>query len=85
MPSDIWRFYPLYCRPETGDSEFTWDGFISANNNLLLKNLGNFVSRVVKFINSRHFNNVVPDWTQYGEPSFDAFKADINQLLAQYI
>lgn len=85
VPSDIWRFYLLYCRPETGDSEFTWDGFISANNNLLLKNLGNFVSRVVKFINSRHFNNVVPDWTQYGEPSFDAFKADINQLLAQYI
>ncbi|KAK4675853.1 hypothetical protein QC764_507035 [Podospora pseudoanserina] len=85
VPSDIWRFYLLYCRPETGDSEFTWDGFISANNNLLLKNLGNFVSRVVKFINSRHFNNVVPDWTQYGESFFDAFKADINQLLAQYI
>ncbi|KAK0668391.1 tRNA synthetases class I (M)-domain-containing protein, partial [Cercophora samala] len=85
VPSDIWRFYLLYCRPETGDSEFTWDGFISANNNLLLKNLGNFVNRVIKFVNSRHFNSVVPDWTQHNEPSFDAFKQDINQLLAQYI
>ncbi|KAK4198080.1 methionyl-tRNA synthetase [Triangularia verruculosa] len=85
VPSDIWRFYLLYCRPETGDSEFTWDGFISANNNLLLKNLGNFVSRVLKFINSRHFNSVVPDWTQYNEPSFDAFKEEINELLTQYV
>ncbi|KAJ3560429.1 hypothetical protein NPX13_g9304 [Xylaria arbuscula] len=39
VPSDIWRFFLLYHRPETGDSEFTWDTFISANNNLLLKNL----------------------------------------------
>ncbi|KAK3988880.1 putative cytosolic methionyl-tRNA synthetase [Cladorrhinum sp. PSN332] len=85
VPSDIWRFYLLYCRPETGDSEFTWDGFISANNNLLLKNLGNFVSRVLKFINSRHYNSVVPDWAQYNEPSFNTFKEEINQLLAQYV
>ncbi|KAK4188328.1 methionyl-tRNA synthetase [Podospora australis] len=85
VPSDIWRFYLLYCRPETGDSEFTWDGFISANNNLLLKKLGNFVSRVLKFINSRHYNNIVPDWTKYSEPSFVAFREEINQLSAQYM
>ncbi|KAK0732404.1 methionyl-tRNA synthetase [Apiosordaria backusii] len=85
VPSDIWRFYLLYCRPETGDSEFTLDGFISANNNLLLKNLGNFVSRVLKFVNSRHYNSVVPNWAEYHEPSFDTFKQDINQLLAQYV
>lgn len=71
--------------PETGDSEFTWDSFISCNNNLLLKNFGNFVNRVLKFINSPHCNNIVSDWTEYHEASFDACKEEVNKLLAQYI
>ncbi|KAH8703497.1 methionyl-tRNA synthetase [Talaromyces proteolyticus] len=85
VPSDIWRYYLLSYRPETGDSEFDWDYFISANNNSLLKNLGNFVNRVVKFVNSRHFNNVVPDWTQYRDTSWGDWKAAVNKLLTQYI
>jgi methionyl-tRNA synthetase len=80
VPSDVWRYYLLSHRPETGDSEFDWDSFIGANNNYLLKNLGNFVDRVVKFVNSR-FDNVVPNWTEYNEPSFDEWKADTNKLL----
>ncbi|KAK0735036.1 tRNA synthetases class I (M)-domain-containing protein [Lasiosphaeria miniovina] len=83
VASDIWRFYLLYCGPETGDTKFTWDGFISADNNLLLKTLGNFVNRVLKFINSR-YHSIVPDWAEHHESSFDAFKEDVNQLLAQY-
>jgi methionyl-tRNA synthetase len=59
VPSDVWRFFLLSVRPETGDSEFSWDSFISANNNLLLKNLGNFVSHMLKFLNSDHYNNTV--------------------------
>ncbi|KAI1365428.1 methionyl-tRNA synthetase [Xylaria arbuscula] len=85
VPSDIWRFFLLYHRPETGDSEFTWDTFISANNNLLLKNLGNFISRVLKFVNSRQYNNVVPNWSEYTEPSFAEWKNEINRLFTQYI
>ncbi|KXX77035.1 putative methionine--tRNA ligase, cytoplasmic [Madurella mycetomatis] len=85
VPSDVWRFYLLSSRPETGDSEFAWDSFISANNNLLLKNLGNFVSRVLKFVNSKHYNSIVPDWTAYHEPSFDAWREGVNGCLAQYI
>ncbi|KAK1764390.1 methionyl-tRNA synthetase [Phialemonium atrogriseum] len=85
IPSDIWRYYLLSHRPETGDSEFTWDSFISSNNNLLLKNFGNFVSRVLKFVNSRHYNNIVPDWSEYHEPSFDTWKEEVNNLLTQYI
>ncbi|KAI1423410.1 hypothetical protein F5Y12DRAFT_798402 [Xylaria sp. FL1777] len=83
VPSDIWRFFLLYHRPETGDSEFTWDTFISANNNLLLNNLGNFISRVLKFVNSRYNN--VPNWSEYTEPSFVGWKNEINRLLTQYI
>jgi methionyl-tRNA synthetase len=85
VPSDVWRFFLLSVRPETGDSEFSWDSFISANNNLLLKNLGNFVSRVLKFLNSDHYNNIVPDWSAYYEPSFEDFKEEVNAMLAQYI
>jgi methionyl-tRNA synthetase len=44
-----------------------------------------FVSRVLKFINSRHYNNMVPGWTEYTAPSFDAWKEEVNKLLAQYI
>jgi methionyl-tRNA synthetase len=85
VPADIWRYYLLSQRPETGDSEFDWDGFIAANNNSLLKNFGNFVNRVLKFINSRHYDSIVPDGTRYSEPAFDVFKDEINKTLAQYI
>jgi methionyl-tRNA synthetase len=51
---------------------------------VLLKNLGNFVNRVLKFANSQHYNNVVPNWTEYHGDSFDAMKEDVNKLLTQY-
>jgi methionyl-tRNA synthetase len=85
VASDVWRYYLISHRPETSDTEFNWDAFIAANNNLLLKNLGNFVSRVIKFVNSKNYNNIVPDYTGYHEPAFDDWKATINALLAEYI
>jgi methionyl-tRNA synthetase len=84
VPSDVWRYYLLSHRPETSDREFNWDSFISSNNNLLLKNLGNFVSRVVKFVNSK-YNNIVPNYTNYHEPSFETWKEEVNRLFTQYI
>jgi methionyl-tRNA synthetase len=44
IDADVWRYYLLKCRPEQGDTEFEWARFIDANNNELLKNLGNFVN-----------------------------------------
>ena len=85
VPSDIWRYYLLSHRPETSDSEFQWSSFIAANNNSLLKNLGNFVSRVVKFLNSKHYNSIVPKYTDCHDTSLDIWKDDVNNLLAQYI
>jgi methionyl-tRNA synthetase len=84
VPSDVWRFYLLSHRLEAGDSEFNWDAFISANNNLLLKNLGNFVNRVVKFTNGQHYNGVVPDWSEFHDESFNKWMQEVNNLLAQY-
>lgn len=71
--------------PETGDSEFTWGSFISCNNNSLLKNFGNSLNRVLKFVNSQYYNNTVPNWTKYHEASYDTWKEIVNRLLAQYI
>ncbi|KAJ0423638.1 Methionyl-tRNA synthetase [Aspergillus carlsbadensis] len=85
VASDVWRYYLISHRPETSDTEFNWDAFVAANNNLLLKNLGNFVSRVIKFVNSKIYNNVVPDYTGYHETAFDEWKATINALLVKYI
>ena len=85
VPADIWRYYLISHRPETSDSEFNWDSFIGANNNSLLKNLGNFVSRVVKFLNSKHFHNIVPNYAEYHDTSFDTFKQEVNKLVAQYV
>lgn len=82
---DVFRYYLLSHRPETSDSEFNWDEFISCNNNLLLKNLGNFVSRVVKFVNGKNYNNVVPESSGFQDASIDEFKAEVNKLLKQYV
>lgn len=39
----------------------------------------------VKFVNSKIFNNIVPDYADYQEHPFEYWKDDINTLLTQYI
>lgn len=85
IPSDVFRYYLLSHRPETGDSEFEWSGFIDANNNVLLKNLGNFVNRVIKFVNSKIYDSKVPDYTKFTDPYFEEHKKKVNEALKQYI
>lgn len=41
IPVDVWRYYLLTNRPENNDSTFSWDDFISKNNDELLPNVGN--------------------------------------------
>ena len=87
IPSDVWRYYLLSRRPETNDTEFEWDGFIASNNNELLKNLGNFVNRIVKFINSPNYEDVVPDYTKYADEDgvLAAHKKEVNEALKTYL
>lgn len=85
VPSDVWRYYLLNKRPENGDSEFEWKAFIDANNNELLKNLGNFVNRVVKFVNSR-YDGVVPEFDTGVDPYFKDFvEKDVNPAMKEYV
>lgn len=61
ISADVWRYFLLLRRPETSDTEFEWDGFIAANNNELVANFGNFVNRILKFVNSeKTYDSVIP-------------------------
>lgn len=85
IPPDVWRYYLLKTRPETGDTQFEWKYFIEQNNNELLAKLGNFVNRVIKLVNSKIYNSIIPDYTASSANTiFDKAKAEINQHLTQY-
>ncbi|XP_029630199.1 methionine--tRNA ligase, cytoplasmic [Salmo trutta] len=59
IPSDVWRFYLLYLRPEGQDSAFSWVDMATKNNSELLNNLGNFINRAGMFV-SKFFESCVP-------------------------
>ncbi|GFG40008.1 hypothetical protein Cfor_12981 [Coptotermes formosanus] len=60
IPSDVWRFYLLYVRPESQDSNFSWVDLATKNNSELLNNLGNFINRALVFA-EKNFERKVPD------------------------
>ncbi|ANB15856.1 methionine--tRNA ligase MES1 [Sugiyamaella lignohabitans] len=80
----VWRYYLSLARPESSDTQFSWQEFVSRNNSELLANLGNFVNRLIKFVNAR-YNGVIPDYSVDSLPeTFPTFKDDINKYLANY-
>nr|XP_055070066.1 methionine--tRNA ligase, cytoplasmic isoform X1 [Misgurnus anguillicaudatus] len=60
IPSDVWRFYLLFIRPEAQDSAFSWADMALKNNSELLNNLGNFINRAGMFV-SKFFEGHVPE------------------------
>lgn len=86
VPPDVWRYYLLKNRPETSDTQFEWKYFIEQNNSELLAKLGNFVNRVIKLVNSRIYDSVIPDYTAaFADPIFDKVKTEVNLHLRQYV
>ncbi len=59
FPADYWRYFLISTRPETKDTDFSWDIFIEKVNADLNDTLGNFVHRTLTFIN-QHFESTVP-------------------------
>lgn len=84
VDADIWRFYLISRLPETHDSEFKWEEFINANNNELLKNIGNLVQRVVKFCHAK-MGGIVPNYSEHFDALFDDHKKQSDLLLKDYI
>ncbi|MCU0497959.1 MAG: methionine--tRNA ligase [Anaerolineae bacterium] len=59
--ADAIRYYVTATLPETSDSDFTWDGFLSRVNNELVAAWGNLVNRIVGFAYKR-FEGAVPHY-----------------------
>lgn len=60
IPSDIYRFYLLYMRPEGQDTNFSWSDLLLKNNSELLNNLGNFINRSLSFV-SKYYGGQLPE------------------------
>ncbi|CAK7245074.1 MAG: methionine--tRNA ligase mes1 [Sporothrix thermara] len=87
IPTSVFRYYLLSSRPESSDTQFEWSSFVAANNSILLANIGNFVNRIVKFVNAK-FDGVVPEYAaDYKSESFDfaAWVGDVQKLLDEYV
>jgi methionyl-tRNA synthetase len=59
FPTDYWRYYLMATRPETKDSNFSWELFIEKVNSDLNDTFGNFIHRTLTFINTQ-LNGEVP-------------------------
>ncbi|KAL4401185.1 methionine--tRNA ligase mes1 [Malassezia pachydermatis] len=96
----VWRYYLLSTRPETSDSQFVWHDFVTRNNSELLKNLGNFVNRIMTFM--KKYDQRLPAMPQGLRPGTEGplsttgdgtpfselvakFVADVNAILAKYV
>lgn len=84
---DVWRYFLLKNRPESSDTQFEWRSFIDSNNSELLANLGNFVNRIIKLVNSpKAYSGVVPEFDPAKLPeSFGSHLADITSALKDYL
>ena len=86
VPADVWRYYLLKNRPETGDTQFEWKFFIEHHNSELLAKLGNFVNRVIKLVNSKIYNSIIPDYRKLlSDPKFVQAIEEVNVHLTQYL
>jgi len=87
LSPSVWRYYLLSNRPETSDTQFEWQAFQLANNSELLANLGNFVNRIVKFVNAK-LDGTVPEFSaSYQDDAFDfaGWVATVDKLLKEYV
>ena len=73
FPADYWRYWLMANAPESSDSSFTFDGFVSTVNKDLNGVLGNFVSRVLKMTASKFSSEV---------PAGGAFTSQENELIS---
>lgn len=59
FPADYWRFFLIATRPESKDTNFSWDIFLEKINAELNDTFGNFIHRTLAFINAQ-FNGEIP-------------------------
>ena len=72
--ADAIRYYVIMTFPETADSDFSWDGFLSRVNNELLAAWGNLANRVLGFAYKRYAGKV---------PEYDVLTEADKEILAK--
>eukprot|EP01022_Parablepharisma_sp_SALTPOND_P013028 TRINITY_DN170_c8_g1_i1.p1 TRINITY_DN170_c8_g1~~TRINITY_DN170_c8_g1_i1.p1 ORF type:complete len:511 (-),score=77.76 TRINITY_DN170_c8_g1_i1:3070-4602(-) len=76
---EVFRYYLLSNRPEQQDANFVWAELAERNNNELLKNLGNFSFRVLKYIEN-HYGKIIPDF----EPTDKESETEATECLNEF-
>ena len=81
---DVWRYYLLKNRPETGDTQFEWRAFVDANNGELLAKLGNLVNRIIKLVTAS-YGSTVPEFTvpENFQPTLDEITASLRLYIEE--
>lgn len=73
FPADYWRYFLIATRPETKDSEFSWDTFIEKINADLNDTFGNFIHRTLTFIGSQ-LGGTIPESEDLDDDSANVLK-----------
>ncbi len=63
---DALRFYLTINMPETRDSNWDWDEFVTRNNSSLIANWGNLANRVLSFAH-KHWEGIIPKPGELGK------------------
>jgi methionyl-tRNA synthetase len=58
FPVDYWRFFLIATRPESKDTNFSWEAFKDKVNADLNDTFGNFIHRTLSFINTKFDGNI---------------------------
>jgi methionyl-tRNA synthetase len=74
FPVDYWRYFLIATRPETKDTNFSWELFIEKVNADLNDTFGNFIHRTLTFVNTQ-FNGEIPKPTALDEDANQILKA----------
>ncbi|MDH7564161.1 MAG: methionine--tRNA ligase [Candidatus Bathyarchaeota archaeon] len=80
FPADYWRFFLMVSRPETKDTNFSWELFIEKINSDLNDTFGNFIHRTLSFVNS-HFDGQIPESEQLDDDAKNVLATVKEKLL----
>jgi methionyl-tRNA synthetase len=86
FPPDYWRFFLMATRPESKDTNFSWDFFLEKINADLNDTFGNFIHRTLTFINSQ-FSSEIPQpqkLTAEDEMVFQTIKEKVEAVAQEF-
>jgi methionyl-tRNA synthetase len=87
---DYWRAYLIFIRPESSDSNFVLNGpggFVDFINNILIKNLGNLIHRVLSISYQIHNKHAIDTLVHpiINEDLTSVLDNDLNSLNREYV